>query len=886
MERPRETKPRGLAEQAIGLRITALALFAALAAVLLLRSPLTTIDDGVEAIHYRLRGDLRPDTNIVIVYIDDAAVRVMGWPIRRNFHALMLSALADLKVRAVGFELMFEDPRLEYPEYDDLFARMLATQPPAILTCYFDSLATPAQTATTAAQTPPEYRYPAVDDPQQAGHGFHPPLELFRKSAAGIGHVNFGERGTVPLFIGSAGGVVPAFGVEVVRNFAGAERGGVQSDGDAASMKLNGRKFRWPMTGGALRLNYPGPLRAYTAYPFLEVLRAYDNARHDAPTSIPISRLNGKIVLIGLAAEGRGVVYDTPVDPRLPSIGMHAALVDNLLQERPLREGGLVLLAFISLLVGGICVAAILRLKRPWTTIVPLIVLLALVIVSYVSFACFSFRIPFAGPLLVVMVTITAGSLARHRAVRQKVDDLTAEKEAVLGALHDKEARLAMLERQLVDAQGAQSTAQTRELVEEIRKYKAEIRELTSRADDMEPSRAVETEGEAASFEGMIYHSSGPMQDVVAFVKKIATSGAPVLILGESGTGKELIARAIHSGSRRTQSPFVAVNCGALSETLLESELFGHEKGAFTGAVKEKLGRFELADRGTIFLDEIGEVSEGFQLKLLRVLQEGEVERVGGTKTLKVNVRVVAATNKNLKELVKAKRFRDDLYYRLNVLTVAVPPLRERREDIPLLTAHFLSREGAALRVSRNVMDALEAYQWPGNVRELESTVRRGALLAKAEQRSMFTMRDLPEELASIASTRYPVQDQVMEMIREMGFSRSAVTETAAALGGLNRGTVAEYLRGESFRVFVDQQYDLEKAVKHLSLSNDHAVNDRVKKRYLDYLGNLAEGIDTSLPWDAARKVLKSKSKNLPQRYHPYLEQCAEAFFRGVWRLP
>jgi transcriptional regulator with GAF, ATPase, and Fis domain/CHASE2 domain-containing sensor protein len=871
------------------MRITAGALFAALIGVLLLHGPLSVVDDGVEALHYRLRGDLRPDSNIVIVYVDDAAVRVMGWPIRRNFHALMMSALTELKVRAVGIELMFEDPRPEYPEYDDLFARILAASPPTILTSYFDSLTAEARSPDGVAPMPssgPEFTYPAVDDPQVQGSGFHPPLDLFRKAAAGIGHVNFDERGTVPLFILSRHAIVPAFGLEVVRAFAGAERGAVQSDGNGVSMKMRGQRLRWVMTNGAVRLNYPGALRAFSAYPFLEVLRAYDNARRDLPTPLPIERLRDKIVLVGIAAEGRGVASDTPVDPRLPSIGMHAALVDNLLQARLLHEGGIFLLVLLSLATGLLCGAALLFLRRPWDRVVPVLVLLLLPVVSYVLFAWCTFRIPVAAPLLVGIITMVAAGIARHRAVRRKVDVLTAEKAAVLSALHDKEARLAMLERQLLNAQDDHSTAQTRELLEEIKKYKAEIRVLTSRADDMEPSVPAAASDTGAAFEGIVYHESGTMRDAIDFVKKIAPSEAPVLILGESGTGKELIARAIHNCSGRRAAAFVAVNCGALSETLLESELFGHEKGAFTGAIKEKPGRFELADTGTIFLDEIGEVSESFQLKLLRVLQEGELERVGGTKTLKVNVRVLAATNKDLKERIKVKRFRDDLYYRLNVLTVSVPPLRERQEDIPLLAAHFLAREGGGLRVSRNVMDALQGYAWPGNVRELESTMRRGALLAKAEQRSMLTMKDLPDELAHAASGKYPVQDQVLEMVRELGFSRSAVTETAAALGGLNRGTVAEYLRGESLKTFVDQQYDLDRAVKHLSMSTDQAVNDRVKKRYQDYLSNIVEGLDMALPWEAARGVLKSKCKNLPQRYHIHLEQCAEAYFRGVWRLP
>ncbi|MCC6396095.1 MAG: sigma-54-dependent Fis family transcriptional regulator, partial [Bacteroidetes bacterium] len=353
-----------------------------------------------------------------------------------------------------------------------------------------------------------------------------------------------------------------------------------------------------------------------------------------------------------------------------------------------------------------------------------------------------------------------------------------------------------------------------------------------------------------------------------------------------SGTGKELVARALHRRSTRASKPFVAVNCGALSETLLESELFGHEKGSFTGAVRERIGRFEMADGGTIFLDEIGEVSDSFQIKLLRVLQEGEIERVGGTQTLKLSVRVIAATNKDLPEFVKARKVREDLYYRLNVLTVSLAPLRERQEDIPLLIEHFLAKEGGGLRISKNVMDALCEHPWPGNVRELESVMRRGAVLAKAEQREMIHIQDLPPEVAEAVRGKVPVQDQILDMMREFGFSRSAVSETAVALGGLNRGTVAEYLRGEFLKAFAEQQFDLDKAVLHVSLSPDPAVNERVRKRYAEYLRNIADGMETSRPWEEVRGSLKPKTKNLPQRYHLFLEQVAEAYFRRVWTIP
>jgi len=234
---------------------------------------------------------------------------------------------------------------------------------------------------------------------------------------------------------------------------------------------------------------------------------------------------------------------------------------------------------------------------------------------------------------------------------------------------------------------------------------------------------------------GRIIGSSEPMRQVFELVQRAAPSRATVLILGESGTGKELVAEAIHEGSPRAAGPFVRVNCAALPETLLESELFGHEKGAFTGAVARREGRFELADGGTLFLDEIGEISQQVQVKLLRFLQSREFDRVGGTRTIKVDVRVVAATNRDLLAEVKAGRFREDLYYRLNVVQIEMPPLRKRKTDLPALVDHFVRRYGALYerpnaRMSREAFQAVLAYDWPGNVRELENAIERAVVLS------------------------------------------------------------------------------------------------------------------------------------------------------------
>ena len=287
---------------------------------------------------------------------------------------------------------------------------------------------------------------------------------------------------------------------------------------------------------------------------------------------------------------------------------------------------------------------------------------------------------------------------------------------------------------------------------------------------------------------------SAAMQKVYHFISKVAPTDSTVLITGESGTGKELAARAIHRNSKRAQKPFVAVNCAALTESLLESELFGHEKGSFTGALAQKKGRLEIADGGTVFLDEIGELSSALQVKLLRVLQEREFERVGGTQTIKIDIRLIAATNRNLEEAIEAGQFRQDLYYRLNVVSFELPPLRDRREDIPLLANYFANKY--SIKCNRKLRGLapeararLAAYDWPGNVRELENAIERAVVLGTTD---LILPEDLPEALlesgAHVARSTAGYHEAVAEtkkqiILTAMEKSKGNYTEAAKSLG-------------------------------------------------------------------------------------------------------
>ena len=291
------------------------------------------------------------------------------------------------------------------------------------------------------------------------------------------------------------------------------------------------------------------------------------------------------------------------------------------------------------------------------------------------------------------------------------------------------------------------------------------------------------------------------MQEIFELIRTVADSDASVLILGESGTGKELIARAIHYSSRRAEKPFVSVSCSALPESLLESELFGYEKGAFTGAVRDKPGRFEEANKGTLFLDEVGEMKPETQLHLLRVLQEREIRRLGGTGVIKVDVRIIAATNKDLERAVKEGSFREDLYYRLNVVTIQLPPLREREDDIPLLAERFLMKYNIKNNrnlegISPKAIALLVQYHWPGNVRELENVIERAVVITKHR---IIQPEDLPPHIQSFQESKGIQPRKLKEVEKEhiqhtLEENKWNISKTSKVLG-IDRSTLYKKIR-------------------------------------------------------------------------------------------
>ena len=336
--------------------------------------------------------------------------------------------------------------------------------------------------------------------------------------------------------------------------------------------------------------------------------------------------------------------------------------------------------------------------------------------------------------------------------------------------------------------------------------------------------------------EHSIIGNSQEIRDVFGVVEKAATSESTVMIFGESGTGKELIARALHQNSRRERKPFIAVNCGAIPHELLESELFGYEKGAFTGASHTRIGRLELANEGTVFLDEIGDMPAMLQVKLLRVLAEQEIDRLGGSKPVKVNIRFITATHRNLEDEIKEGRFREDLYYRLNIIPIVIPPLRDRQSDIPLLVQHFLKKcnenQGQQAKViSDETIQMLANYSWPGNIRELGNFIERMVVLSVGNN---ITPRDLPEKVLgevpreSLPPMEKPGHELSPNEMLQNGLKRSFFIGLPE--GGINlKNAVEEFERGLITEALDKTNWVKNKAAGLLELNRTTLV-EKIKK--------------------------------------------------------
>ena len=807
-----------------------------------------SVNDSIIDLQFKIRGSRQMSEDLVVVFIGDEDLKSLGsHPISRDYYSYAIHILKSKGAKVIALDILFAQKDKYHPEFDQTLVDFAKNSGIVCLPMVFSEL------------IPTNGFYQGINP-------IYPMTEL-KNSAAGIGFSNFAKIEnvrSVPLFVFSQNDIIPSFGSEIARIFLDKEK--------IVRFKRNFIGMNEEISDGVnekgfLRLNHFGSLENIKSIGFVDLLQTYK----DIPDSL---NFEGKLVLVTVSAAGVANFKSTPLESVFPSSLVHLTVAENLIFQNYLVE----ISFFKKLLILLVLIAAsliMLNLKNKNYIVLTFILLVCYWIIAMLFFSFSNLVLPLFYPTLAIISFVFIDQIF-SRNQKQKMDAVL--KDMFKKQLTSKEDQLQQSKEKLnqIELQLQQESISKEEIQNQANKSKSVILKLEKEINDLKSydSEEINKSKITVDFENIIYSKISEMANVLDLVLKVVANDIPVLIIGDTGTGKEMIANAIHKKSNRKHAPFIAVNCGALTETLLESELFGHEKGSFTGAVAMRKGKFELADGGVIFLDEVSETSPAFQAKLLRVLQESTFERVGGEKSIKVNIRVIAATNKYLQDEIEQGRFRSDLFYRLNGFPISIPPLKERVEDIPLLAEHFLEKHGFNLSFSENSIRVLLNYSWPGNVRELENIVRRSAIMTSSANRKLVQEEDLPDDIKSIHSNKItdpihkPLEVQILESLRTLKFSRSAISQTAKSLGNKDRGTITEYFRGNCFQYLVSSGFDISKAAKIIADSNDEELVEAVKAKINEYLSNLKSSISSSDSLD-----IKSISKGLPKKYHPYLKE-------------
>ena len=806
-------------------------------------------------LQFKLRGSRQVAKDLVVVYIGDEELKSLkSWPITRDYYSYALHILKANGAKVIAFDILFAQRDKYHPEFDRTLINFVGTCGNVCLPMAFSEI-TPTGRLYEGKQ--PIY-----------------PIKELMVNAAGIGFSNFVKSknvSSVPLVVSFQDTIFTSFGLEMATLFLGNKKKIVfeQSSisiNDTISIPLNKK--------GCLRLNHFGSIKKINAIGFIDFLQSFK----DKPN---VPEFKNKLVLITVSATGIANFKSTPFNTVFPSSLVHLTVAENIIHQNYLTEIPFYLKIFIFVvLVAGMWWLE--NLYKVHLIFHALIFLVFYMMIVMLLFTYSNLILPIFYPAIAIFSTMIAIQL-QNQQEKQKMD--TFLKEMLQEQLSRKENELQLIKEKLqeLNLHFQQQSRSKEEILSQAEENQQKILKLEKEINDLKAysSETNIIEKERFEFEEIIYARKGKMEQVLDLVSKVVTNDISVLIIGETGTGKELIARAIHKKSDRKNAPFVAVNCGALTESLLESELFGHEKGSFTGAITMRKGKFELADGGVIFLDEISETSPSFQSRLLRVLQESTLERVGGEKSIKIDIRVIAATNKNLQIEIDQSRFRSDLFYRLNGFQIYIPPLRERNEDLPLLVAHFLKKHKFEISISENSMHILQNYVWPGNVRELENVVRRAAIMASSANRGLIKEEDLPVEIQTVQSSQFigtihkPMEEQILESLRLLKFSRSAISQTAKTLGNKDRGTITEYFRGICFHELVINEFDIPKTAQIIAGTTEREVVAKVELKINEYLNNLKFTIRTLNDVD-----VESLAKGLPRKYHAYLNSVLDYLYR------
>ncbi len=775
-----------------------------------------TFDSFIASSFSKISGEREPDSSIVIIHITSQDIEQLGpWPIKRSYYALLLNNLSSYQVKKIGLEVFLSAKFVSQAIYDNVLQKEIGRAKNVVLSSLAGSLEESDKLYITDSLSFPSPKL--INDQIPTGH-----INFIRNNGIEI-----------PLQITNRLLKEKAFSLSLID----------AENGYPKKIKLN-------------FVSHWNKFKNYSLVEFFQLVQEKDPE---------LLKLKNKIVIVGISDPQLSSVFETTFDDQLPGVALHAFAAENLLNERYINDKYYQwsIYAFIALII------LLLIFLKDETRLFSFytIIFSSSLLIFYIIYRFLFIELAISFIILPLAFTFIADIYFTLIEKRNQLTGYYNESELFKKLLAEKEKELLSLQSDL----NKSSYQNTEKLLEKIEGLTEDIVKLKENENDQIAANVVKVTDEQ-NFSGLIFRSA-EMKNVVDLIMKAAPTDASILITGESGTGKELVAKAVHSLSKRKDKKFVAVNCAALTESLLESELFGHVKGAFTGAIIDKVGKFEAADKGTIFLDEIGETTENFQVKLLRVLQSGEFDKVGSVNTATTDVRVISATNKDLKLLIKERKFREDLFYRLNVININIPPLRERKEDIESIARYFCDSDEKKYQLSLAALKSLNDYDWPGNVRELESVIRRAKVFCESGNRSLIQLNDLPAEI--VKSVKLNFEDIVIESLRNKKFSHSSINETARELGNVSRTLVAENFRGLSLKILVDNNFELTNTILAITKNDNQEILSRVKSKLDTWLLNIKKDVDQyrELSFDEIKTKLNSKYKNLPQKYHTYLDQ-------------
>ena len=827
------------------------------------------INDVIIDLQFKIRGERVISEEIIFIFIGDEDIDALGgWPISRDYYSYLIHILKSQHVRVIGLDVLFSRPDINHPEFDRILSDFIKSAGNICLPFTFSEFVLPENKGYSDSLSLLE------------GKNITLSLKALLKNSAANGFSNFELESIIrkaPLVVQFNDEVLFSFGLELARLYLNDPYpAGINPQGLELT-DPKGNKYLIPTDNlGRIRLNHFGDIENIQAISLVDLLHHYRENKN-------IIDLKDKLVITAVTASAIANLKTTPLSSTLPASLIHATIAENCIQQNFLVEIP-VIWYWLIILIFTILAFVVLKLSRFYLQIVlatGIIILYFLISMTFFTFA--NLIISWFYPLLTFTITFITFRIQQRKqhAILDNSLKLLFNEQIKLKEKELEETKLKLVDLDAELKKEARLSGQTYQLAIE---RKDTILQLEKELNDLKTYSIPKVHPVHIEFTEIIHSDVSPMKSVLELVTKIRSDDIPVLIMGETGTGKEMIARAIHQTSYRKNAPFIAINCGALSETLLESELFGHEKGSFTGAQARRKGRFELANGGTIFLDEITETIPAFQARLLRVLQEKTFERLGGEDTIHTDIRIIAATNKKIIEEMESGRFRSDLFYRLNVFPITLPSLKERTEDIPLLIMHFLKKYKfeSFTGFSDRAMEILKSYHWPGNVRELENSVRRAAILAQSENRKLVQETDLPEEVTKtdpilmMQTIHIPLEQQILKMLQRMKFSHTAISQTAKALGNRDRGTITEYFRGICFEQLVISNFNVKETARKIADISEDTVIKKVEVKIDEYLNNLKSQISNEDSIKKEKDILPAAFKGLPKKYHTYLNQVLE----------